>query len=143
MIETAVILVVTTAVGLGAYLVYNLGTPKAADKMNPESLFRLLVCDPMPESARNIQASGDFSIGGDSVQMECRIAPADFETVIKRGGFVRISTDSAKNPFGALPASVPDAEIYKGHGGRDEGWRVVFLMAPASHDQLYISHFSS
>ncbi len=143
MIKTTVFLVVTTTVGSGAYLVNDLGTPKSADKMNPENVFRLLVCDPMPESVRDIRASGDFSFGGDSVRMECRIAPADFETVIQRGGFVRISNDSGENPFGALPASVPYAEIYKSHGGGAEGWRVAYLMAPASHDQFYISHSSS
>jgi hypothetical protein len=137
-----VLIIAAVAIGFVASSLHDLATPKDASKMEPESVFRNLVCDPRPESVRDIRATGDFSVGGDSVQMECQISPADFETVIKRAGFFRISLDSPDNPFGPLPARVANAEVYRSSRAGAEGRREVYLMTPPSHDRIYVSHFS-
>lgn len=50
--------------------------------------FRILVCDPMPESVTNLTATGVTMFTGKSVQLGFQASPDDLVAIVQRGGFV-------------------------------------------------------
>jgi hypothetical protein len=130
------------AVGFVVYVVRDLGTPKDAGRMDPLFVFRQVVCDPIPDSVTDIIASGEFSFGGDSIKLECRISPNDFEDLIRLAGFSPVRLDGVGDPFEELRARMPSAELYRSGSAGAGGRRDVYMLAPASHDRLFISHLS-
>ncbi len=125
----------------------QLGTPKDInDQMTPQETFEWLGCRPMPASIHHLKTSGGFfGLSDASVTIECGIAPADFDFLVKRGGFVpmtgyRLETEQQRRNF-------PDSEFYQKRPAtfkeEDDACEAVRLEVSKEHDRIILFYWHS
>jgi hypothetical protein len=80
------------------YSLYDVLRPKYLSEMRPESVFKQLICSPIPTSVSNITAKGTLMFTGDGAVIAFTIRPEDLPDLLARARFE--PTDSERlQPF--------------------------------------------
>lgn len=80
-------------------------------KENPQDIFRSFVCDPIPSSVSNVEASGILAFAGGHVVVDFSIEDRDRETLLLQGRFLKPGEKDTGwinqgDPFGDVGGSV-------------------------------------
>jgi hypothetical protein len=96
----------------------------------------------MPASVTNVQIRGSIMFTGHWVEMGFQITPADFDSLLRSGGFSPADLGSVpSNWFKAELSQFPVAEFYRKRGGEFDDLRPVFIMATTNHQQVFVRYF--
>ena len=115
-----------------------------SERMTPQEAFEWLGCKPMPPSIQNLQAHGGFALAGSSVTIKCAIAPADFDFLVKQGGFVLMPDPGvAINQQHYFPESTFYRKRTATFTTEDDGFEGVTPEVSKEHDRIILHYWHS
>jgi hypothetical protein len=141
-IFTLAVVLALSVLGFMIYGLVELVRPKSVSEFPPQYFFRELVCDPVPSSVTNLVTSGSIMFTGHSVTIYCKLAPNDFESLLKTGNFTPVeSSQIPTNWIETQLEGIPASEFYQKHGGEFDDRRKVYLLATTNHDRIYVRYW--